>query len=57
MIENLLKRASVRSFKKEKLDDETISKLKQVVNASPTWKNYQDFSAIFIIDQKTKDVL
>ena len=57
MIENLLKRASVRSFKKEKLDDETISKLKQVVNASPTWKNYQDFSAIFITDQKTKDVL
>ena len=57
MIENLLKRASVRSFKKEKLDDETISKLKQVVNASPTWKNYQDFSAIFITNQKTKDIL
>jgi hypothetical protein len=36
MIENLLKRASVRSFKKEKLNDETISMLKQVVNASPT---------------------
>lgn len=36
MIENLLKRTSVRSFKNEKLCEETINKLKQVVNASPT---------------------
>ena len=57
MIENLLRRTSVRSFKNEKLCEETINKLKQVVNASPTWKNYQDFSAIFITDQKTKDAL
>jgi len=57
MIEKLLNRTSVRSFKHEKLDEKIINKLKQVVNASPTWKNYQDFSAIFITDQKTKDVL
>lgn len=57
MIDLMLKRTSIRSFKDKKLDIKTIEQLKQVVNASPTWKNYQDFSAIFITDQNTKDKL
>lgn len=57
MIDLMLKRTSVRSFKDKKLDIKTIEQLKQVVNASPTWKNYQDFSAIFITDQNIKDKL
>ena len=57
MIDLMLKRTSVRNFKDKKLDIKTIEQLKQVVNASPTWKNYQDFSAIFITDQNTKNRL
>ena len=57
MIDLMLKRTSIRSFKNKKLDIKTIKQLKQIVNASPTWKNYQDFSAIFITDQNTKNKL
>ena len=57
MIDLMLKRTSIRSFKDKKLSIEIINKLKQVVNSSPTWKNYQDFSAIFITDQKIKNKL
>ena len=57
MIDLMLKRTSIRSFNNKKLDIKTIKQLKQIVNASPTWKNYQDFSAIFITDQNTKNKL
>ena len=36
MIDLMLKRTSIRSFKNKKLDIKTIKQLKQIVNASPT---------------------
>ena len=36
MIDLMLKRTSIRSFKDKKLSIEIINKLKQVVNSSPT---------------------
>lgn len=57
MIDMMLNRASIRSFKNKKIDKRIIDKLKQVVNSSPTWKNYQDFSSIFITNKNIKNKL
>ena len=53
----LLKRTSVRDFKRQKINPKHLEIIKEVINNSPTSVNHQQFSAIIIEDQKTKDFI
>ncbi len=52
-----LHRRSVRHFSNKTIEIKKINNLKKVINASPTSMNGQQFSAIFIQDNKTKKIL
>ena len=57
MIDKILSRSSCRSYKTKKVEETKIKKLKQVINSSPTSVNANQFSAIFVTDEKTKKEL
>lgn len=57
MIEKILNRTSCRDYTDQKLSSEQIEKIKDVINSVPTSINQQGFSAIFVTDKKTKEVL
>ncbi|MDE7433692.1 MAG: nitroreductase family protein [Mycoplasmoidaceae bacterium] len=57
MIKDQLNRTSVRDYSDKKIEKEKIETIKKVINAAPTAKNFQCFSAIFITDQKVKEKL
>lgn len=57
MIKDQLNRTSVRSYLPKKIEKSKINILKKVINASPTAKNFQCFSAIFITNKITKQKL
>ncbi|MCC3161106.1 MAG: nitroreductase family protein [Mollicutes bacterium PWAP] len=51
------KRTSVRDFTDKKFTEEEIQELIEVINNSPTSFNSQQYSAILIRDQETKDYI
>lgn len=57
MIKDQLNRTSVRNYLPKKIEKSKIEILKKVINASPTAKNFQCFSAIFITNKATKEKL
>lgn len=57
MIKDQLNRTSIRSYLPKKIEKSKIDILKKVINASPTAKNFQCFSAIFITNKTTKEKL
>ncbi len=52
-----LKRRSVRHYQNKPLNEKDINKLKEVINASPTSMNGQQFSAIFIQDEQSRKAI
>lgn len=56
-LEKFLNRTSVRDFTNEKMSHEEMKLIVEVINNSPTSTNSQQFSAIFITDQKIKDFI
>ncbi len=57
MIKDQLNRTSVRNYLPKKIEKSKINILKKVINASPTAKNFQCFSAIFITNKTIKQKL
>ena len=57
MLEKFLDRTSVRDFTNDKLTKEEVELLTKVINNAPTSTNSQQFSAIIIDDQETKDFI
>ncbi len=58
MVNSLYKnRTSTRSYTEEKISQNIIDDLKEVINLSPTSMNCQAFSAIFVTDDKLKEKL
>lgn len=54
---NFLNRTSVRDYEKTDLDQNFITQIEQIINASPTSLNGHAFSAILINDQNIKNQL
>jgi nitroreductase len=57
MLDLILNRTSCRSYLDKQIEPEKISQLKSAINNSPTARNLQDFSCIFVTDQKVREQL
>jgi nitroreductase len=57
MLKTIIERTSCRSYLKQSIPHEKIAQLKQAINASPTARNLQDFSCIFITDETIRQKL
>ena len=56
-MEKFTKRVSVRDYTNEKITEDQIKTLTDVINNSPTSTNTQQFSAIIITDEKMKEFI
>jgi len=54
-VKDFLERVSVRDFDKKPMSQKDIETITKVINNSPTSTNAQQFSAIIVTDQESKD--
>jgi nitroreductase len=57
MLDLILNRTSCRSYSDKSIELEKINKIKAAINNSPTARNLQDFSCIFITDPQVRERL
>jgi nitroreductase len=57
MLNLILNRTSCRSYQNKSIELEKINQLKAAINSSPTARNLQDFSCIFITDPVVREKL
>jgi nitroreductase len=57
MLDIILNRTSCRSYLNKPIEANKIAQLKAAINNSPTARNLQDFSCIFITDIKVHEQL
>jgi nitroreductase len=50
MLDVILNRTSCRSYQDKPIEPEKIAQIKAAINNSPTARNLQDFSCVFITD-------
>jgi FMN reductase [NAD(P)H] len=57
MIKTIIDRTSCRSYLSKPIELEKINQLKSVINSSPTARNIQDFSCVFVTDKTALEKL